>query len=240
MTTTNQDEPKASSATVAGVLARLGQIVFVLLLQAAILFLSAGTIRWIWAWVFLGISVLCIVVNSIFLMRTDARVVAERGRPKETKKWDRVVSGFWSLAQYLLLPCVAGLDMRFEWTGITGFGWNTFGIILYSGGLALFSWAMLANAFFSTAARIQSDRGQIVCRTGPYRYVRHPGYLGVIAQSVGTALLLGSVWALIPAIAAAALIAVRTNLEDRMLRTELAGYSEYTEQVKYRLVPGVW
>jgi protein-S-isoprenylcysteine O-methyltransferase Ste14 len=99
---------------------------------------------------------------------------------------------------------------------------------------------MLANAYFSTAVRIQTDRDQTVCRSGPYRYVRHPGYLGFILQSIGTPLLLGSLWALIPGLAAVALMVVRTILEDRMLQAELAGYSDLVQAVRYRLVPGIW
>jgi protein-S-isoprenylcysteine O-methyltransferase Ste14 len=99
---------------------------------------------------------------------------------------------------------------------------------------------MIANAYFSTAVRIQSDRGQTVCRSGRYRFVRHPGYVGFTLQSLGTPLLLGSLWALIPGLMAAVLMVVRTSFEDPMLQAELPGYREYTQQVRYRLVPGVW
>jgi protein-S-isoprenylcysteine O-methyltransferase Ste14 len=99
---------------------------------------------------------------------------------------------------------------------------------------------MIANTYFSTAVRIQSDRGQTVCRTGPYRFVRHPGYVGFILQSFGTPILLGSTWALIPGVAAAAILVIRTSLEDRMLQAELTGYREYVQEVRYRLVPRIW
>jgi protein-S-isoprenylcysteine O-methyltransferase Ste14 len=88
--------------------------------------------------------------------------------------------------------------------------------------------------------RIQSDRGQAVCRSGPYRFVRHPGYVGFILQSLGTPLLLGSKWALLPGLITVALMVIRTALEDRFLQGELPGYREYVGQVRYRLVPGVW
>lgn len=99
---------------------------------------------------------------------------------------------------------------------------------------------MITNAYFSTAARIQSDRGQTVCRDGPYRLVRHPGYAGTVLQSLGVGVLLGSVWALLPGIVAAGLMLPRTSLEDRMLQAELPGYAEYVREVRYRLVPGIW
>ena len=99
---------------------------------------------------------------------------------------------------------------------------------------------MIANAYFSTAVRIQTDRGHTVCRTGPYRYVRHPGYLGFILQSIAVPILLGSLWALVPGIVAAALMVVRTALEDRTLQAELLGYQQYSREVRYRLIPGIW
>lgn len=88
--------------------------------------------------------------------------------------------------------------------------------------------------------RIQSDRGQTVCRSRPYRFVRHPGYVGFILQSLGTPLLLRSLWALLPGITAAALMIIRTSWEDRMLQAELPGHPDYVQEVRYRLVPGIW
>ena len=94
---------------------------------------------------------------------------------------------------------------------------------------------MISNAYFSTVVRIQSERGHTVCRTGPYRYVRHPGYVGFTLQTLGMPFLLGSLWALLPAIAGAAAMVVRTVYEDRMLHAELPGYQEYAREVRYRL-----
>jgi protein-S-isoprenylcysteine O-methyltransferase Ste14 len=150
------------------------------------------------------------------------------------------VSGLWALALYLVLPLVAGLDVRFAWTGDLAVAWNIAGAVVLAAGLGLAAWSMLANAYFSTAVRIQSDREQTVCRSGPYRVVRHPGYVGFILQSFGTALVLGSLWALVPGLVAAALIIVRTALEDRFLQAELPGYQDYTRDVRHRLVPGIW
>jgi protein-S-isoprenylcysteine O-methyltransferase Ste14 len=223
-----------------GIVMRFGQIAFVFIFQAIILFLAAGRLNWAWAWVFLGICLVSVSINSTFLLRTSPETAAERGRPKEMKGWDKVVSGLWGLAQYLVLPLVAGLDVRFGWTlGLSALAHVAGGVVL-AVGLGLFGWAMIANAYFSTAVRIQSDRGQTVCRTGPYRFVRHPGYVGAILQSLGTPFLLGSLWALIPGIMAAALMITRTSLEDRMLQAELPGYRDFVHEVRYRLVPGIW
>jgi protein-S-isoprenylcysteine O-methyltransferase Ste14 len=223
-----------------GILARAGQILFVFAFMAAVLFLSAGNVRWIAAWVYLGISLVAVSINAAVMLRTNPETVAERGQSKGWKGWDKLVSGLFAVSQYLLLPLVAGLDARFHWSGEIGRAWQTAGALLYALGMAGTSWAMLTNAFFSTAARIQADRGQQVCRTGPYKYIRHPGYTSIILQSLSTAILLGSIWALIPAVIANACMITRTALEDKMLQHELAGYSEYTQQVKYRLVPMIW
>src|SRR4030042_3363570 len=108
----------------------------------------------------------------------------------------------------LVLPLVAGLDFRFGWTRGLGPAWNIAGGVVFAAGMALFSWAMITNAYFSTTARIQTDRGQTVCRTGPYRFVRHPGDLGAILQAPGMSILLGSMWSLIPAAVAAVSVSV--------------------------------
>jgi protein-S-isoprenylcysteine O-methyltransferase Ste14 len=225
---------------VVGVVARASQIVSVFALQAAILFLAAGHVNWPWAWVFLGIYVASVAVNSLLMFRSGAETVAERGRPKEMRDWDKLVSGLWSVAQFLLIPLIAGLDVRFGLSGEIGVGVHIAGGIVFAAGLALFGWAMITNAFFSTVVRIQEERGHAVCREGPYRFLRHPGYAGTLLQSAGAPLLLGSWWALLAAIAAAAFMIIRTSLEDRTLRSELPGYSEFAKEVRYRLVPGIW
>lgn len=235
-TQTNQNH----SGLITGILMRFGAIAISFFLQGFILFLSAGRIDWIWAWVFLGIGFLCVCINGTIMLRTNPETIAERGRPREMKKWDKLIGGFWGFGLYLVLPLVAGLDIRFRWTQGFDAGWNIAGAVAYAAGLALFGWAMITNTFFSTAARIQSDRGQTVCQSGPYRFLRHPGYTGAILQSLATPILLGSLWALLPGVASAGLMVARTIFEDRMLQAELSGYNEYARLVRYRLLPGVW
>ena len=223
-----------------GILARGAQIGVMFLLIAVLLFGAAGTLAWAWGWLYLAIYFGSVLINAWFLRRS-AELVAERGRPAESMPaWDKVLSSVWALAEFVALPLVAGLDFRFGWTGPVDVAWHVVGAVLFAAGLALFGWAMVANAYFSTAARIQRDRGQTVCREGPYRIVRHPGYSGTILQSIGAPLLLGSAWALLPGLAAVAAIVGRTWFEDRMLRAELPGYADYARQVRKRLVPLVW
>ena len=113
-------------------------------------------------------------------------------------------------------------------------------VAVYLLGQAIFIWARTTNAYFSSVVRIQTERGQTVCREGPYRFVRHPGYVGGILFGLAGPMLLGSMWAVIPQAVAAMLIIWRTHMEDRTLQAELPGYAEYTREVKYRLLPGVW
>jgi protein-S-isoprenylcysteine O-methyltransferase Ste14 len=135
---------------------------------------------------------------------------------------------------------VAGLDVRFHWTGPIRLASHLSGLLVTILGYALFLWAMASNAFFSEGVRIQVERDHAVVSGGPYRYVRHPGYVGAILAQVATPFLLGSLWALIPGLVSAMLYVVRTHLEDKTLIEELPGYREYAQQTSYRLMPGVW
>lgn len=223
-----------------GIMIRFGQVALVFIIQAFVLFLTADRLSWLWAWVFLGICVASASVNSFFMLRTNPETIAERGQPKETRNWDKIVGGLWALCIFLAVPLVAGLDVRFGWTPALNLLYNIAGGMMLAVGLGLGGWAMISNAYFSTAVRIQSERGHVVCRSGPYRFVRHPGYAGFALQSLGTPILLGSYWALIPGTMAAAFMVLRTFLEDRMLQAELNGYRQFVDEVRYRLVPGIW
>lgn len=229
------------SSVASGVAVRVGAVVGAIVLQAAILFLASGRLGWTWAWVYLGTVIVGAAIGGAFTLRTNPEAVAERARwPLRTKDWDKIVAGLYLLFATFLLPLVAGLDVRFGWTRELDAAWNLSGAMVLAVGLALTEWALIVNSYFSTAVRIQGDRGQTVCRAGPYRFVRHPGYVGYSLQSLGTALLLGSLWALIASAAAVALMVARTVLEDRLLQAELPGYPDYARDVRYRLVPGVW
>src|SRR5450756_474399 len=223
-----------------GILMRARTIAISFVVLALLLFVGAGRLDWTWAWVYLGINLLTALIGGTILLRSSPETIAERGRPREMRDWDMIVTGLWSLFQYLLLPLVAALDVRFAWTREPGLAWHLAGAVVVALGLGLSAWAMQANAYFSTVVRIQKERGHTVCRSGPYRFVRHPGYLGYSLHSLGMAVLLGSWWALIPGVAEVAAMTTRTFLEDRTLPADLPGYPDYAAQVRYRLLPGVW
>jgi protein-S-isoprenylcysteine O-methyltransferase Ste14 len=217
---------------------RITQVVIQQLILMALLFASAGDLGWVWAWAYFGVGLGILAVNAFVLPR---EVIVERGEAhkKNVKGWDKVVSGFTGIAA-LSIPIVAGLDERWGWSPELGLAVHLAGLLFIALGQGLFTWAMTANRFFSTMVRIQEERGHAVASSGPYRCVRHPGYVGYIVASFATALALGSLWALVPAGLGMCGFVVRTSLEDKTLQEELAGYKEYAARVRYRLLPGVW
>ena len=235
-TATNNQDLKA------GIVRRFVQIFVSMLIQALVLFGAAGTLRWSAAWAFFGLSLAGIAVNAFF-MRHKPEIIVERGRGTASgnwKDWDKVVGIVFGVFYFIGILLVAGLDGRFGWTTTLTSGWQIAGVAGFVLGNGLFSWAMITNAYFSTAVRIQTDRGHQVCSSGPYRFVRHPGYVGASLQSLAMPLLLGSWWALIAGGTAVLLLIIRTALEDKTLQEELAGYPEYAQKVRYRLLPGIW
>ena len=139
----------------------------------------------------------------------------------------------------LSLPIIAGLDVRYEWAvlpeALIGVG-----VLIFLPGFFLIEWALFTNSHFETTVRIQADRNHRVVTGGPYRLVRHPGYVGASVMYLAAPLILGTSWAFAPAGLMIILFIIRTALEDRTLREELEGYQEYAGRTMYRLVPGVW
>jgi protein-S-isoprenylcysteine O-methyltransferase Ste14 len=219
------------------ILRRMTQTVLTLLLQGFILFITAWSLKWIWAWILISSSVILLIVNAIVLPR---EVIEERGRKKENvKKWDKILTTiniFPLLGMYIL----SGLDYRFKWTMDLEIGIHILGLVLVFLGSMLFTWSMVSNKFFSTMVRIQDERDHRVATGGPYKYVRHPGYAGYILMTLATPILLGSLYALSMAFFVSLIIVIRTALEDKTLNTELTGYKEYSETVKYKLIPFIW
>jgi protein-S-isoprenylcysteine O-methyltransferase Ste14 len=223
-----------------GVVRWLIREVMGVLVVALTLFIPAGRWNWVWGWALVGIYAVWVSANALILIPRSPELLAERAqRKKGIKDWDTVlmsIVGILTMCKHI----VAGLDVRYGWTvGIPL--WLQFVTLAIAAlGYALGTWAMAANAFFSMMVRIQDDRGHAVVTDGPYQFVRHPGYVGTIAFELATPIMLGSLWALVAGVLAALLLVVRTALEDRTLRKELEGYTEYVQQTRYRLLPGVW
>ncbi|NLZ04139.1 MAG: isoprenylcysteine carboxylmethyltransferase family protein [Phycisphaerae bacterium] len=200
--------------------------------------------RWDWweAWAYAVIFILGFVVSRVLAARRHPDLIAERARfaqHEHTKRWDRLLAPLVGFG-YGLVPLVAGLDAR--WGGSAPFSRpaKILSLVALLAGYAWASYALLENRFFSGVVRIQSERGHHVVSSGPYHWMRHPGYAGALLAAVATPVFLDSRWAFLPAVLLTVILVVRTALEDRVLHDELAGYREYAERVRYRLLPGVW
>lgn len=219
---------------------RLVQIGLLLAATIALLLLSAGRADWFWAWIYLGLMAASAVTIGAVLLARGPETVAARSAGAAMADWDRWIGGGWAVAFLIVLPVVAGLDARLGWSPVRPGESHVGGALMYVSGSALIGWALACNAFFVTGARLQPERGQTVCSSGPYRLVRHPGYLAALLHCLAVPVLLGSLWALIPGAAAAALVFARTAREDRILQDGLDGYRAYARAVGYRLIPGLW
>ena len=208
-----------------------------------IIFLAAGTVHWVWGWILLGVLAAFLAAHPLILVPINPDLLVERGkgiRDQGVKPWDRWIASLAGGVMPLASWIIAGLDVRFGWTGPITLLYHLVGLLGFVLGFGLFLWAMASNAFFSEGVRIQEERGHTVATAGPYRSVRHPGYSGAILSQLSTPFLFGSPWSMIPSLASAILYIVRTYLEDKTLVAELPGYNEYTRQTRHRLVPGVW
>ena len=182
-------------------------------------------------------------VNLVIMLRVSPDLLVERSqflKGESVKGWDKVIAPLVALYGPLSLWIVAGLDHRFGWTAEIPLTVQLTALAIIALRYALVTWAVAVNRFFSAAVRIQRDRNHQVITTGPYRWVRHPGYTGGSIAILATSLVLGSLWALIPAGLTTMLLIVRIALEDRTLQVELAGYKDYVQQTRYRLIPGLW
>jgi protein-S-isoprenylcysteine O-methyltransferase Ste14 len=207
-----------------------------LVLVAAVLFVSAG--RWdlpfFWAYLVVNAALMAGLMAGV-----DPELMEERWRPAAERRQllPLVLVG---VPLYLGYLAVAGLDAgRFHWSKMPR-GLQVAGLALFAASWALVDWAMVANRFFSSVVRIQTERGQHVVTAGPYRYVRHPGYASAIVGLVAGPIVLGSWWALSPVAPMVLFVLWRTVAEDRFLRQKLPGYTAYAERVHDRLLPGIW
>jgi len=211
-----------------------------LVVMGVALFWSAGRLDWWAGWVVMAVMAAWIIATAVVILRWNPALLAERlGPRKGAKHWDIVIMSILGLTQ-LARYVVAGLDQRFGWTGGLPLGAQITAAVLCVLGYAVVVWATATNSFFSQIVRTQPERGQTVVADGPYRYVRHPAYMGAILFELAVPVLLASWWAYVASGLGAVLLIVRTALEDRMLQAELEGYTEYAHRVRRRLLPGIW
>jgi len=197
-----------------------------------VLYVASGTWRWPMAWAYLGLYALILALGSLFAIHRDPEFTSERTQVKEgTKSWDRLLAGPLFSPLWLSLYVVAGLDHRHGWSPDLG-PLSAAAVGAAGLGYLIAVWAMKVNRFYGRYVRIQTERGHTVVTDGPYRFVRHPAYAGLIVFMLASALALGSLWALIPAGLVSMVLLIRTALEDRTLQAELPGYREYAGRTR--------
>lgn len=230
----------------------LGLIITYLSIAFALL-ICGGDLGWWQGWI---VSVLIVATgmgSRIWAEKRHPGLVKERVTSEmalvdesaathspDVKPWDKVLAPLMGLSISYPVVIVAGLDHRFGWTPAFSIWLNILGLVPITMGYAFASWALIENRNFSSMVRIQVDRGHEVCESGPYRFVRHPGYAGNILALAGIVLALNSMWTLLPAGIALIIAIIRTGLEDRTLQAELPGYQDYARRVRYRLLPGIY
>jgi len=219
------------------------RLVVVYLLIPLILLICAWDPSWWQAWLYSMLFLAAAIGGRIWAEQRHPGLTAERQNSESiqnAKPWDKVLAPLMAVSIGFPVVIVAGLDHRYNWSSEFPLWLIMTGFMLISLGYAFAAWAFAENRFFSSVVRIQTDRGHVVCDSGPYRFVRHPGYAGNMLALFGIVLALGSVWVLIPAAVAFIITVIRTGLEDRTLQEELPGYRDYARRVRYRLIPGIY
>ena len=219
------------------------RLIVAYLLIPVILLICGGDLGWWQAWLYSLLVVAAGIGGRMWAEQRHPGLMAERQNIENinnAKAWDKVLAPLMAVSIGFPMVIVAGLDHRYGWSPEFPLWLIVLGFILISLGYAFAAWALAENRFFSSVVRIQTDRGHVVCDSGPYRIVRHPGYAGNIPPLLGIALSLGSVWTLIPAAVALIIAVIRTVLEDQTLQDELPGYPDYARRVRYRLIPWIY
>lgn len=214
--------------------------ILAVILFTAAWFWIAGGLNW---WQGLAFLFAFILYTGLLFWRmstVNPDLVRERNRPAEVAEpWDRAVMGIYTIFLVVLMV-VAALDGgRYGWSDIPrviqAVGW----VLLVAACLIIWH-VMMTNAYLSSWARIQDDRGQVVVRDGLYGYIRHPMYAGILIAFLALPMVLNSWWSMLPAVIIIGIFIYRTYREDRMLLESLEGYAEYQQEVRYRLIPGIW
>lgn len=223
------------------------KVIFQLFIVVIILPLLPILIAWRWnwweAWVYALTLFFGFVVSRILAARKHPGIIAERAQSmdrEDAKPWDKILAPIL-VTGGLFVPLIAGLEERFNWSPEPfPLAVKITAILVMILAYAFSSWALIENAYFSGTVRLQTDRGHSVCESGPYRYMRHPGYAGGFWSYLMMPLVLDSSWSFIPVVLLSIIMIIRTSLEDRTLQEELPGYREYAARVRYRLFPGIW
>lgn len=219
------------------------RLAFVYLLIPFLLLVCGGDPSWSQAWLYAGLIAGFGLGGRIWAEVRHPGLTADRQSREyleNAKSWDKILAPLMALSISYPLVIVAGLDHRYGLSPDFPPWLNIIGFILVVFGYAFAAWAFAENRFFYSVVVVRLDRGHVVCDSGPYQFVRHPGYAGNIIAPFGIVLGLGSLWTLLPVAVALGITVFRTALEDQTLQDELPGYRDYARRVRYRLIPGVY
>ncbi|MFC2124198.1 methyltransferase family protein [Bacteroidota bacterium] len=215
--------------------------VFASILFTVYFFVASGKWDYDRAWISYIYFLVIVLSSNLYLAKKNPELLDQRSKiQKGSKKWDVWWLVFFGLFFLHGAHIIAGLDLRYNDPSFTSTWYWLFGAIFYLAFSTFTTWAMAVNKHFESSVRIQDDREHNVVSSGPYKYVRHPGYTGIFGWAIGFSLQIGSLWALYAGIITLIAVIIRTYFEDKTLQNELDGYKEYTEKVRFRLIPGVW
>jgi protein-S-isoprenylcysteine O-methyltransferase Ste14 len=202
--------------------------------------ITSGTWGGWQGWFYIALDVGLGLLAAIWVPLTP-ELEEERTSIKEgVKTWDKYIVISLSLWYPFGILVLAGLDSRYSWSSDITLLLVILAALLAIAGRVFSTWAAASNPFYGRFVRIQSDRGHLVIEEGPYTIVRHPGYSGLLVFLLSAGVILGSWWTVLGNIIVAGVLILRTALEDQMLLTDLSGYAEYAQRVRYRLIPRIW
>ena len=223
-----------------GVLKYILMLLIQRIIGIVLFFVAAGTFNDIRGIVNISLYFIVSIIASVLMLLGHQDTLSERGKKHEnTKKWDKILLPLLVLLAYYGIYFIAGLGNRFQWNRLP-MEYFYVGLVLYLLSSAFIVWPVLENKHFEETSRIQNNREQTVITSGPYRIIRHPGYAGLIIWAIASYLMFGTFFVGIVSFIIIVIIWIRTYMEDKMLKTELVGYLEYSQTVKYRLIPLVW
>ena len=202
----------------------------------------SGNWRWTEAWLFAAVFIIGFIVSRLIVYKKNPDLVKERlasARRENAEPWDKKLMAHIALSS-LLFFIAPGIEARLETLVTVPALWRFIAFAVVLGGYIFSVWALVENRFFSGVVRMQRERGQYVVTTGPYRFIRHPGYAGGMLTYPAAAVLFGSIWMMAPVLYMMLVLVIRTEKEDDMLQKNLAGYRQYSQKVRYRLFPGIW
>ena len=223
-----------------GAIRYLFRLLFQRIIGIGLFFATAGTFHNLRGIVNLSLYLLVSIIVCIIMFLGHKETLSERGKKQHnTKYWDKIILPIYFVLAYFGIYCIAGLGVRLNWNTLS-IEWFYVGILLYIVSCIFTILPVLENKHFESTSRIQDNREQNVITTGPYKIIRHPGYSGIVVWAIATTLMFGTLSVGIVSLIIILVIVIRTFLEDKMLKNELKGYLDYSNKVKYKLIPFIW